>query len=142
MKRLNLLEDNKRRLLEEAFGTIENLKQQLSPEMTAIMNESVGGSDDWSKSNKWTDAHNMASSVSQANALCEIFILYVYKNWHCNLQQLEPGKDILISLIDQLGFKQDENPYLDFMIMFFGGRGKGVVLSEDDWISLNDLYAD
>lgn len=129
------------RVLNESFESIDTLKSKLNPIMVSIMNDSVGGSSDWSNSDKWSDANNSSDSVETSNALIEIFIQYACKSWGCTLAQLDPGKDILISLIDQLGFKDNENPYLKFMKTFFSGSGKGVTLSEDDWIKLNDWYA-
>lgn len=142
MRKLILLEENKKKLLKEEWESIDSLKAQLPPEVVAMMNASVQGKkgDDWSSSNKWTDSSEYCPSIESHKALIEIFIEESYKNWNCTLEQLDPGKDVLIEIIYQLGFKESENPYFNFMKTFFT-KNSGFVLSEDNWNVLYDLYA-
>lgn len=130
----------KSKVLTEAFESVATLKSQLNSDMIAVMNASTG-SENWANSNKWSDASNKATSVKEQEALAEIFIETSASDWGCSLSQLEPGKDILVSLITQLGFESTDNPYLSFMPTFFKGSGKGITISEDSWIILNDAYA-
>lgn len=128
--------------LTEAFESLQNLQAKLNEKMIKIMNESSGGSvSKWSLSSKWTDAWNNARSPKEANALIEIFIQIACPSWGCKLENLDPGKDIIIKIIDELGFKDNENPYLDFIKTFYKVNGTDVTLSEDDWVKLNDWYA-
>ena len=142
MRKLILLEENKKKILKEAWESIDSLKAKLPTDVVAMMNASVQGKkgDDWSSSNKWTDASEYCPSIESHKALIEIFIEEAYTNWHCTLEQLDPGKDVLIEIIYQLGFKESENPYFNFMETFFT-KNSGFVLSENNWNVLYDLYA-
>lgn len=130
-----------RKSINESFESISNLKSLLNEKMIDILNKSSGGTENWTVNSNWSEAYDYAGSVKEANALIEIFIQQAYKGWNCTLQNLEPGKDVIIKLIDELGFTESENPYIGFIKTFYSVNGTSVTLSEDDWISLNDWYA-
>ena len=129
-------------LIESLFANIDTLKSQLNETAIAMMNDFAGG-DDWSKcqDSQWSKTINYLSKVEELNAFIELFIEYNYRKWGCTLDQLEDGKEVLIKLIDEMGFEESENPYISFMKTFFNKQGRGVVLSREDWITLNDALA-
>lgn len=87
--------------------------------------------------NKWQEAYDSAKSDKERQYIVQLFINKRYGAYKNNLS---PGKDIIVSIIEQLGFKETENPYLKFIELFFGSN-PNVQISRDGWIALNDFLA-
>jgi len=88
----------------------------------------------------WQEVQDSAKTSEERSAISEIFLLN-NKNIQPYLQYLQNGMDIVISWVNQLGFKEINNPYLKFIPTFFKIGGNTFNLTRDDIIVWNDMYA-
>ena len=118
--------------LNEAYTTEwqdeETLRGMLSEEILACVNN-----DDWQ------DAQNLAESPQEISTISELFLV-TNSQIRPYLNNLKNGKDIVIGWVNQLGFKQLNNPYLKYIPNFFKSN-MDVVFTREDFIALNDFYA-
>lgn len=85
----------------------------------------------------WTEAFATTRNQTQRNAEIDLFVDTTMKPYKNNLL---PGIDIIRSIIQQLGFKETENPYLKFIQKFFKSNSS-VQITREGWIALNDFLA-
>ena len=106
------------------------LASALSPQVLAIVNS---GDND-----KWQLAQDSVKTSDERSALSELFLIKTMGNY---LPYLTEGRDIVISWVNQLGFKKINNPYLEFIPKFFSVQGNANKLTRDGIIVMNDMYA-
>lgn len=87
------------------------------------------------------------NDIDKALSLCtdqsqreEVYDTYLAKRFPKYGKVIEPYKDILIKLLVEIGV--DNNPFLDFVDLFYRKTGINNSLSSEGFIALNNLYAD
>lgn len=129
--RLHLNED-----IESAIKDNEKvLNQEILNLLNVKDNKGVYNDIDWDK------VYDLATSDQERKAIVKIFLSDLCERQHINENVFDSGFEILFKLFDELGFKESNNPYITFIKVFYDMNGN-VSLSQDDWISLNDWYAD
>ena len=126
--------------LNESIETIDELKPTLNKRMIDVLNQSSSG-DKWTISSNWDEARKYSDHPNRTEALIKIYLQIACPFWGCNIQNLEPGINIIVKIFDELGFKENNNPYIGFIKVFYK-INNNVTLSEGDWVNLNDWYAD
>lgn len=98
------------------------------------------------KNGQFQDAYNNAKSNDEKNEVIKVFLIITSgRDWNWSETdeetRIEPIKEVLYKWIKELGFRNTTNPYLKFIPEFYK-INKDYILSEDNCISLNNLYAD
>ena len=134
----------KLRIINEAFVPMQKLYSQLNKDMIDAMTQASGTNDctKWKVIDDWKKALNNADNMAQANSLIEIYLQNAIAHWHWSPTLIEDGKEIVIKLFYELGFTPNVNPYINFLNVITSlNLGNQMKLTEDDWVKLNDWYA-
>ena len=83
--------------------------------------------------NVFDEAIKYTDSLEEEKALCQLFTQCVFNN---KLDLIDEGQNVFNKNLKELGFNRFDNPYLDFVKVYNGKK-----LSNEDWIILNNIYA-
>ena len=125
-------------------SAIQELLNKLSDDVKNILIvKNPDGSEkiDYSKLSK---ALSYAGNLQERDAIVELFLrqsINTDAKWNrIDFSVIEPYKDVLIKLCDELGLKETGNPFLVFLPKLYQ-KDSNIKLTRDNLIDLNNLYA-
>lgn len=133
------------RRINESFETISNIINNLSQPVIdklkegKILDDNNNVNQEKIKSlitkshNTFDEVIDLASSLDEEKLLCQLFNQCAFPN---KLDLIDEGQNVFDKNLKELGFNRYDNPYLDFVKNY-----KGESLSNNDWVILNNIYA-
>lgn len=133
------------RRINESFETISNIINNLSQPVIdklkegKILDDNNNVNQEKIKSlvtkshNTFDEVIDLASSLDEEKLLCQLFNQCAFPN---KLDLIDEGQNVFDKNLKELGFNRYDNPYLDFVKVYNGKK-----LSNDDWVILNNIYA-
>ena len=125
-------------LNEDIESVIKDNEKILSQEILDLFNvkdnKGIYNETDWEK------IYDLAKSDQERRAIVKIFLSDLCERQNINEKVFDDGFEVLFKLFDELGFKESNNPYISFIKVFYN-LNNDTSLSQDDWIDLNDWYA-
>lgn len=117
------------------MNDIEELLNSLSEDTKKLISD-----------NKWSEAIDKATQ-NEINIIAELYLRHLCEKgnqWESiGWNKIEPIKKVLIKWIKELGLRESQNPYMQFIPAFYSiDSNKSRTLTENNCIELNNLYAD